>query len=168
LISDRLFAKVFDEVAADYPGVEVNHEYVDAFAQSQVLRPEYYHVVVTPNFHGDILSDLAGATVGGIGLAAGGNIGDGKAMFEPIHGSAPSLAGTGRANPISMILAAKMMLEWIGKKHSDAEATRAAEVIDRSVREVLREGVLRTPDLGGSADTSEVGDAIAEKTRLVR
>ncbi|MBS7623733.1 isocitrate/isopropylmalate dehydrogenase family protein, partial [Candidatus Bathyarchaeota archaeon] len=125
-------------------------------------------VVVTPNFHGDVLSDLAGATVGGIGLAAGGNIGDGKAMFEPIHGSAPVLAGTGRANPISMIMAAKMMLEWIGKRHDDADATRAAEVIGRSVREVLREGVFRTPDLGGSSKTSDVGDAIANKTRQVR
>lgn len=165
LVSDRLFAKVFDEVAADFPGIEAYHEYVDAFAQSQVLRPEFYHVVVTPNFHGDILSDLAGATTGGIGLAAGGNIGYEKAMFEPIHGSAPTLKGTGRANPISMIMAAKMMLEWIGKKRKDPDATKAAEIIEDSVRTVLREGTVRTPDLGGDARTSDLGDAIARAIR---
>jgi len=168
LISDRLFAKVFDEVAADFPGIEAIHEYVDAFAQSQVLRPEFYHVVVTPNFHGDILSDLAGATTGGIGLAAGGNIGDEKAMFEPIHGSAPTLMGTGKANPISMIMAAKMMLEWIGKKRRDRDATKAAAIIEDSVRAVLRKGTVRTPDLGGDAKTSDLGDAIAKAIEGVR
>jgi 3-isopropylmalate dehydrogenase len=162
LVSDKLFAKVFDELAADYPEIDSTHEYVDAFAQSQVLRPEFYHVVVTPNFHGDIISDLAGATTGGIGLAAGGNIGEGKAMFEPIHGSAPTLGGTGKANPVAMILAGKMMLDWIAKIHQDKTASKASNMIDNAVRTVLKEQSIRTPDLGGTSTTSDVGQAIVK------
>jgi 3-isopropylmalate dehydrogenase len=162
LVSDKLFAKVFDEISADYPEIDSTHEYVDAFAQSQVLRPEFYHVVVTPNFHGDIISDLAGATTGGIGLAAGGNIGDVKAMFEPIHGSAPTLGGTGKANPTAMILAGKMMLDWIGKTRQDKAASKASTMIDNAVRTVLREQSIRTPDLGGTSTTSDMGQAIVK------
>jgi 3-isopropylmalate dehydrogenase len=162
LVSDKLFAKVFDEISADYPEIDSTHEYVDAFAQSQVLRPEFYHVVVTPNFHGDIISDLAGATTGGIGLAAGGNIGDVKAMFEPIHGSAPTLGGTGKANPTAMILAGKMMLDWIAKTHQDKAASKASTMIDNAVRTVLKEQSIRTPDLGGTSTTSDMGQAIVK------
>jgi 3-isopropylmalate dehydrogenase len=165
LVSDKFFARVFDEVAQEYPNIETTHEYVDAFAQSQVLRPEFYHVVVTPNFHGDILSDLAGATTGGIGLIAGGNIGEEKAMFEPIHGSAPTLRGKGVANPIAMIMAAKMMLEWIGKKHYDTTATKASDTIEYAVRLAIKEGSVKTPDLGGNAKTSDVGDAVIHAIR---
>jgi 3-isopropylmalate dehydrogenase len=143
LVSDKLFAKIFDEISAEYPEIDSTHEYVDAFAQSQVLRPEFYHIVVTPNFHGDIISDLAGATTGGIGLAAGGNIGDEKAMFEPIHGSAPTLGGT-------------------GKTHQDKSALKASEMIENAVRTVLKDHSIRTPDLGGKSTTSDMGEAIVK------
>jgi 3-isopropylmalate dehydrogenase len=162
LVSDKLFAKIFDEISAEYPEIDSTHEYVDAFAQSQVLRPEFYHIVVTPNFHGDIISDLAGATTGGIGLAAGGNIGDEKAMFEPIHGSAPTLGGTGKANPIAMILAGKMMLDWLAKTHQDKSALKASEMIENAVRTVLKDHSIRTPDLGGKSTTSDMGEAIVK------
>jgi 3-isopropylmalate dehydrogenase len=124
--------------------------------------------VVTPNFHGDIISDLAGATTGGIGLAAGGNIGDENAMFEPIHGSAPTLGGTGKANPIAMIMAGRMMLEWIGKKRRDKTALKAATMVENAVRSVLREGSVRTPDLGGDAWTNDMGEAVVRAMKAAK
>jgi 3-isopropylmalate dehydrogenase len=163
LISDVFFRRIFGEIAKDYPDVERDYAYVDAFAQWQILRPEYYHVVVTPNLYGDIISDLAGATVGSIGLVAGGNIGDDIAMFEPIHGSAPTLAGKGLANPIAMIQAGEMMMRWLGDRYQDASAIRAAYKIEHAVKAVLRKGRVLTFDLGGKARTEDVGNVIAKE-----
>jgi 3-isopropylmalate dehydrogenase len=163
LISDVFFRSIFDEIAKDYPDIERDYAYIDAFAQWQILRPEYYHVVVTPNLYGDIISDLAGATVGSIGLVAGGNIGDDIAMFEPIHGSAPTLAGKGLANPIAMIQAGEMMMRWLGDRYNDASATTAARKIERAVKAVLSSGRVLTFDRGGEDRTEDGGNVIVKE-----
>lgn len=132
LASLAFFRKVFDEVGEAYPDVEREHLYADAAAQALVLRPQRLDVLVMENFLGDILSDLGGATVGGIGLCPSGNIGDAHAYFEPIHGSAPDIAGKDRANPISQILSAALMLEHLGERN-------AADLIRRAVDTALKE-----------------------------
>jgi len=108
---------------------------------------------------------LASVLQGGMGMAPAGNIGDQHAMFEPIHGSAPRIAGQKVANPIAAILSAKMMLEWIAKTHGDEAPKRAADKIEKAVERVLMEGKVRTYDLGGESSTTEVGDAIADAVR---
>lgn len=132
LASLAFFRKVFDEVGETYPDVEREHLYADAAAQALVLRPQRLDVLVMENFLGDILSDLGGATVGGIGLCPSGNIGDAHAYFEPIHGSAPDIAGKDRANPISQILSAALMLDHLGERN-------AADVVRRAVDTALGE-----------------------------
>jgi 3-isopropylmalate dehydrogenase len=118
--------------------------------------PFQYDVLVAPNLYGDIVSDLCAQMVGGLGFGCSGNIGEQLAVFEPTHGSAPKHAGQNKANPIATILAAKMMLEWLG------EAERAARV-EHAVAEVIREGRVRTYDMGGTATTRDMADAIAAK-----
>lgn len=130
LASFAFFRRVFDEVAQGYPDILHEHIYADAAAQALVLNPSHYDVLVMENFLGDILSDLGGATVGGIGLCPSGNIGDAHAYFEPIHGSAPDIAGQDRANPISQVLTAALMLEHVGERS-------AAELVRRAVSEAL-------------------------------
>ena len=127
------FRSIFDEVAADYPGIELEYLYTDAAAQALVMRPDRFDVIVTENFVGDMLSDLGGATVGGIGMCASGNVGANSAYFEPIHGSAPQLAGHDRANPLSQILSAALMLDYLGESTS-------GDLIRRAVREELETG----------------------------
>ncbi len=152
-----LWRDIFMEVSKDYPEIEAEFTFVDAAAMWFVKNPERFHVVVTPNMFGDILTDLGAIIQGGMGLAPGGNINpDGVSMFEPIHGSAPKYAGKGLANPIAAILAAKLMLEYLGEEE-------AAKAIDKAVRNVLIEGKVKPRDLGGNSSTSEVGKAIAEK-----
>jgi isocitrate/isopropylmalate dehydrogenase len=116
LASMAFFRQVFGEVAAAYPDVAAEWLYVDAAAQALVMRPEHFDVIVTENMFGDILSDLGGGTVGGIAMCPSGNIGDAAAYFEPIHGSAPELAGRGAANPLGQILAAAMLLDHLGER----------------------------------------------------
>src|SRR5215210_3575014 len=126
-----LWQRVFKEVAAGYAGIEANHQYVDATAMFMVLNPRQYGVVVTNNLFGDILTDLGAALQGGLGLAASGNIHPGRvSVFEPVHGSAPPLAGKSEANPAGAILSAALMLEYLG--HSDASAA-----VERAVRECV-------------------------------
>ena len=136
LRSHALFREVFREVAGDFPHIETEFVYADAAAQALVLRPQEFDVLVMENFLGDILSDLGGATVGGISLCPAGNIGDHGAYFEPIHGSAPSIAGRGLANPVGQILAAAMMLDHLGRG-SDGDRVR------RAVTRALAEGAVR-------------------------
>jgi len=119
-------------------------------------------VIVTTNLFGDILSDEAAQLVGGLGMAPAGNIGDSFALFEPVHGSAPTRVGKHTANPCSMILASKMMLEWLGERHNDPACPKAAEAVEAGVAEILRKG-LTVPDFGGKLKTVEMGDAIAEE-----
>lgn len=161
-VTDGLFSRVCREVAKGYPDVSLDEMYVDAAAMELIRSPQIFDVIVTTNMFGDILSDEAAMTVGGLGMAPGANIGDNYALFEPVHGSAPTLAGKQVANPTSMILASKMMLEWLGRKHSDKPCLEAAADIERALTEALRAKVL-TPDLGGTTKTSEFGEALAKR-----
>ena len=159
--SYAFFRKVFHEVARDFPEVATDTAYMDAMTMYVVQAPWRYDVVVLENLFGDILSDLGAATVGGLGLAPSADIGDRWALFQPSHGTAPDIAGRGVANPLAMILSAALMLDWLGERHQDPVATRAAERIERAVASVLAAGAARTPDRGGRATTREVGDAVA-------
>jgi 3-isopropylmalate dehydrogenase len=148
-----LWQRVFKEVSAGYPEIEANHQYVDATAMFMVLNPAQYDVVVTNNLFGDILTDLGAALQGGLGLAASGNIHPGRvSLFEPVHGSAPPLAGKSQANPAGAILSAALMLEYLG--HADA-----ARAVERAVRDSVAEGET-TRDLGGSLSTTDAGERI--------
>ncbi len=155
LKSFYFFRKVFTEVARNYSDVKYNFMYADAMAQFMILHPEMLNIVVTENMFGDILSELAAATVGGVGLAWSGNIGDDRAMFEPVHGSAPDIAGKGIANPTAMIMATSMMLDWLGY-------SREAKIIEDAILDVLRSGV-RTPDIGGKVTTEEFTNEIINR-----
>jgi 3-isopropylmalate dehydrogenase len=161
LKSYAFFREVFDQVAADYPEIQAEHRYIDAMATYLVREPSRYDVIVTENMFGDILSDLAAATVGGLGLAPSGDIGDDSALFQPSHGTAPDIAGKGVANPLATILSAGLMLEWLGERHGDDDAVAAARRIEAAVAAVLRSGRTLTPDLGGRATTAAAGDAVA-------
>lgn len=160
LSSYAFFRSVFDEVAQNYDDVSSDHAYVDAMTAYQVLRPETLDVLVAENMFGDIISDLAGATVGGLGLAASGDVGDDHGMFQPAHGSAPDIMGKGIANPIATIASAAMMLDWLGDRAGDAAAIEVAQNITQAVDAVLASGETLTPDLGGRASTAEVTAAV--------
>jgi len=150
-----LWREVVEEVSAKY-GIKTEYLYVDAVALHMVRTPERFKVLVTPNLFGDILTDLGAAIQGGLGLASSGNINpSGVSMFEPVHGSAPDIAGKGMANPIGAILSSALMMETLGHP-------KAASAIVSAVRTVLKNGRQRTPDIGGSATTSRVGDAVTE------
>ncbi|HEV7890911.1 MAG TPA: 3-isopropylmalate dehydrogenase [Pyrinomonadaceae bacterium] len=153
-----LWQRVFKEVAVRYPEIETNHQYVDATAMFMVLNPAQYDVIVTNNLFGDILTDLGAALQGGLGLAASGNIHPGRvSLFEPVHGSAPPLAGKSQANPAGAILSAALMLEYLG--HADA-----ARAVERAVRDSIAEGDT-TRDLGGALSTTEAGERIRERVK---
>lgn len=156
-----LFASVCRKIAEEYPDISFEEQYVDAAAMRLIKSPQEYDVIVTTNMFGDILSDEAAQLVGGLGMAPGANVGDTYAIFEPIHGSAPNRAGKLTANPCSMILAAKMMLEWLGEKYLDPKCSLAANAIDEAVIKTLQKGKV-IPDLGGSDTTLEMGAAIAD------
>ena len=113
------FRSVYDEVAADYPDVERDYAYIDALSMYLVQQPAGYDVLVAENMYGDIISDLAAGLVGGLGLAPSGDIGEDAAVFQPSHGTAPDIAGQGKANPVAMILSAVLMLRWLGQRHGD-------------------------------------------------
>ncbi|MGQ9630754.1 MAG: tartrate dehydrogenase [bacterium] len=150
--------EVFRSVAMDFPRVSASQMHVDAMAAAFVNRPETLDVVVASNLFGDILSDLGAAIVGGLGVAPSANIDPSRrhpSMFEPVHGSAPDIAGKGIANPIAAILSAGMMLDFLGEGEASA-------LISRAVESTL-EGGTKTPDLGGQCSTSQVGDAVSRK-----
>jgi 3-isopropylmalate dehydrogenase len=157
-----LFARVFVEVAQKYPDMTFEEQYVDATAMCLIKEPQKFDVIVIPNMFGDILSDEAAQLVGGLEMTPGANIGESFAMFEPIHGSAPSRVGKHTANPCSMILAAKMMLDWLSEQYDDFKCLVAAQAVEDAVTETLRNGI-KVPDLGGKAKTVEVAEAIAEE-----
>ena len=155
----NFWRSIVEEVSKDYPDIEHEFNFVDAITMWFVKNPEWYQTIVTPNMFGDIITDLGAMIQGGLGLAPGGNINpDGVSMFEPIHGSAPKYAGKNVANPIATIWAGAMMLEEIGEE-------KAAKDIVKAIELVLKEGKVRTKDLGGKATTSEMGDAIAKKVK---
>jgi 3-isopropylmalate dehydrogenase len=161
LRSFAFFRRVFDEIAAEFPDVEVEHRYVDATAARFVSHPESLDVLVTENMFGDILSDLGAGLIGGMGMAPSGDIGDRHAIFQPSHGTAPDIAGKGIANPHAAILSAAMMLEWLSRRHGDPPLAEAARRIEAAVAAALAAGEALSPDLGGSCHTAEVGDAVA-------
>jgi isocitrate/isopropylmalate dehydrogenase len=156
--TDGLFLEEARKVAADYPEIRVDEANVDAICMWLLKNPTSYEVLVAPNLYGDIISDLAAQMVGGLGFGCSGNIGEKLAVFEPSHGSAPKYAGQYKVNPIATILAAKMMLEWLGE-------AAAAERLERAVAKVIRDGRARTYDMGGGSTTLEVAEAIAREVR---
>jgi 3-isopropylmalate dehydrogenase len=159
----RLWREVVTRIGAEFPDVELSHMYVDSAAMSLVLKPTQFDVILTENMFGDILSDQAGGVVGALGLLASASIGGPVGLYEPVHGSAPDIAGKGVANPLGAILSAAMML-----RHSFG-LSREAECIEAAVVSALKEG-LRTPDLVRNGErtvtTSEMGEKIAEIVRL--
>jgi isocitrate dehydrogenase (NAD+) len=158
-LSDGLFLEAAGQVAAEYAGrVEFEDRIVDNMCMQLVQKPELYDVLVLPNLYGDIVSDLAAGLVGGLGVAPGANIGERAAVFEPVHGSAPKYAGQNKANPTALILSAALMLRHLGE-------TDAAEAVETAVRDVIAAGETVTYDLGGSAGTSDFGEAVAARVR---
>ncbi|MEO1020984.1 MAG: tartrate dehydrogenase [Bacteroidota bacterium] len=146
----------FAALSSQYPGVATDQFHIDILAAHFVQHPDWFDVVVASNLFGDILSDLGPAVVGGMGIAAGANLNPEKAfpsMFEPVHGSAPDIAGKGIANPVAAIWTAQMMVEFLGE-------TQASEAMMQAIEHVLAQGTVRTPDLGGTSNTREVTDAI--------
>ena len=156
-----MFAEECRKVAAAFPDIAFNEVMVDTFAMRLVMKPQDFDVIVTTNTFGDILSDAAAGLVGGLGLAPGLSAGPDRAMAQATHGSAPDIAGKGIANPYAMIVSGQMLMEWFGRKYGEPKAAKAAEVIEAAVKSVLRERSALTPDLGGKATTSAMGDAIA-------
>ncbi|MHA2385136.1 MAG: isocitrate/isopropylmalate dehydrogenase family protein [Candidatus Thorarchaeota archaeon] len=143
----KLFRESFNKIGKSFPDVTKDYAYVDAWTLLAIQKPEYFDVVVAPNEFGDIISDLGGALQGGLGISPSGNIGDQHAMFEPVHGSAPDIAGKNVANPLAAILSVAMMFEWLGRKHSDKSPISAATKIRIAVEKVLGTSNIRTADL---------------------
>ncbi|PKW16290.1 isocitrate/isopropylmalate dehydrogenase family protein [Saccharopolyspora spinosa] len=166
----RMFVRIFEELGAEYPTVQREVVLVDAFTQWLVRRPEQYDVVVAPNMFGDIITELASALQGGMGMSVGCNVGTRHGMFEPIHGSAPKHVGRNRVNPIATVLAAAEALRWLSARHSDGSLSSAGDRIEAAVRTVVSKGQTLTYDLVGpevAASTSAVTTAIIDELELV-
>jgi isocitrate dehydrogenase (NAD+) len=157
-LADGLFLNCAQHVARRYPDIDYEERIIDDLSMNLVLDPAAFDVILLENLYGDIISDLAAGLVGGLGVVPGANLGDGVAVYEAVHGSAPDLAGRGVANPTALVLSAALMLEGLGER-SAAERVRAA------VESVLRRGQVRTRDLGGSAATSEYVAALVSEIR---
>lgn len=155
-LTDGIFKQAVLNIGKRYPAVELEDIHVDAATMQFIRRPESFDVVVATNLYGDILTDEAAALVGGLGVAAGGNIGDHYGMFEPAGGSAPKYTGQNKVNPVAMIEASRMMLDFLGEH-------QAATKVEKATMKVLEEGKVLTFDLGGIAKTSDMGNAIAQK-----
>ena len=149
-----LMVRTAREVAKNYPGIELWETNIDAMCMWLLKNPLDYGIIVTSNLFGDIVSDLCAQLVGGLGFAASGNIGDDLAVFEPTHGSAPKYAGQYKVNPMAMLLSVKLMLEWLGEQEY-------ADKLDAAMAQVIKEGKIRTYDMGGSSKTLEVAEAVA-------
>ncbi|MEZ0228303.1 MAG: isocitrate/isopropylmalate dehydrogenase family protein [Planctomycetota bacterium] len=162
----KMFRRIFNEVGERYADIEKESVLVDSFTMFLMTKPEHYDVVVTTNMFGDIVTDLGSVLQGGMGMAVGANTGDFHAMFEPVHGTAPTLVGD-KANPIATVLCVKELLEWLGARHRDELLPRMAEAVEKAVTEVLADGKLLTADLAApgtkAARTSEVGSHLAER-----
>jgi 3-isopropylmalate dehydrogenase len=153
-----LWQRVFREMAPEFPDIQATHQYIDALVLQMVRDPAQFSVIVTNNLFGDIITDLGAALQGGLGMAASANVHPGRtSMFEPVHGSAPKYAGTGKANPVGAILTAALMLEHLGY---EAEA----QAVEGAVAECVRQGA-GTADVGGSLTTAAAGDAVCARLR---
>jgi 3-isopropylmalate dehydrogenase len=165
--SMALWRKIFEETAVRHTSVATSSAYVDAMALNLVMKPWAYDVMVTENMFGDILSDLIAALVGGMGMAPSGDIGDKHALFQPAHGTAPDIAGMGKANPTAMLLSAGMMLGWLGHRHTDQRLTDGARLIDRAVESVFASGQVRPFEFGGSHGTADITKAVIAALKTV-
>lgn len=151
--SDGMFLNIFNDIKNEYPTIEANSMIVDNTCMQLVMNPQQFDIMVMPNLYGDIVSDLTSGLIGGLGLLPSSNLGDDFALFEAVHGSAPDIAGQNKANPIALLLAACLMLDYLGY---EVEATKIRNAIDA----VLIENKVRTADLGGNASTTQFSDAI--------
>jgi 3-isopropylmalate dehydrogenase len=163
LRSYAFFRRVFDEVAKDYPDIETEYVLVDAMTLHLVNRPSHFDVIVTENMFGDIISDLGAATVGGMGMAPSEEIGESVGLFQASHGSAPDIAGKGVANPYGTILASVLMLRRLDQRHGDQRLRDAADHIERAVDLALLDPALRSRDIGGSAGTQQIVNALISR-----
>jgi 3-isopropylmalate dehydrogenase len=154
--TDGLFFEEAKRVAKEFPDIAMDDANVDAICMWLLKNPHSYDVLVAPNLYGDIISDLGAQMVGGLGFGCSGNIGKKLAVFEPSHGSAPKYAGQYKVNPLATILAGKMMLDWLGETEKGAR-------IERAVAEVIREGKVRTYDMGGTHGTMDMAEAVAAR-----
>lgn len=154
--TDGLFLEIAKEIAKEFPGIQTDDANIDAITMWLLKNPFNYDVLVAPNLYGDIISDLCAQMVGGLGFGCSGNIGEKLAVFEPTHGSAPKYFGQYKVNPIATILAVKMMLDWLGESEMGSK-------LENAVAEVIKEGKVKTYDMGGSNKTLELAKAIADK-----
>jgi len=154
----RIFLDAGAEISSDYPGIEMNDRIVDNMCMQLVIRPQDYDVIVTTNLFGDILSDLCAGLVGGLGLVAGANVGDDIAIFEAVHGSAPDIAGQGKANPTALIRSAILMLQHL-------EMQDQAKAIDQALDQTLADKSSCTADLGGPAGTREFTQSVIKNLK---
>jgi isocitrate/isopropylmalate dehydrogenase len=154
--TDGTMREMFYEIAKAYPSIEAEDMTIDACAMQMVMKPERLDIVFAENANGDVLSDVGAGTIGGMGFAYSGNIGDSMAVFEPIHGTAPKYADKNVVNPIAAIMAARMMFDYLGEKAT-------GDLIEKAIVDTLLEGKVRTYDLGGTSSTTEVAQAISEK-----
>ena len=155
-----MFAEECQKVAANFPNVEFEEINIDTIAAELVMHPDRFDVIVSTNQFGDILTDLGAGLVGGLGLAPGLCVGEKQAMSQATHGSAPDIAGKNIANPYAMIMSGQMLFEWLGHKNNEPRASKAAELINAAVEKVIADAKILTSDLGGTASTQEMGDAI--------
>jgi 3-isopropylmalate dehydrogenase len=160
--SMAFWRKVFEESAARHPEVDSDSAYVDAMALNLVLKPWTCDVLVTENMFGDILSDLIAALVGGMGMAPSADLGDKHGLFQPAHGTAPDIAGQGKANPTAMLLSVAMMLEWLSERAGDARLASGAAAVERAVEQVFALGTVRPMEFGGADGTAAVTRAVIE------
>ena len=168
LVSFSFFKKIFEETARGYADkIQSEDTMIDALTLLMTQFPENYDVIVAENSHGDIISDLAAAYIGGLGMAPSGDIGDDTAMFQPAHGTAPSIAGKNIVNPTATILSGRMMLEWLGNKHADPALAQAAAMIENAVENTFRAG-LKTQDVGGKSSTGEFADEVIRQLKKIK
>ncbi len=160
-VTDSLFRDTVREVAKSHPGVELDEVLIDAMAALLVRTPDAFDVIVTTNMYGDILSDEANELAGGLGLGGSVNAGDDHGIAQAAHGSAPDIAGQGIANPVALMVSAAMLLEWLGGRHGRDDLMTAAGTLNDAIDRALAVTANHTPDLGGSAKTADVGDAVA-------
>ena len=161
LETSRLWRRVTEEVVrGEFPALKLEHVLVDACAMHLIRRPADFDVIVTENMFGDILSDLGAALIGGMGVAPSGDISDRHAMFQPCHGTAPDIAGTGKANPTAMFLSAAMMLDWLGERHRSNSLAEAARILEQAVRNTFQDGAVRLFEFGGSDGTASITRAV--------
>jgi 3-isopropylmalate dehydrogenase len=155
----NLWMRAFEQIKKDYAGIDTDYHHVDACTMYMVTKPQVYDVIVTTNMFGDIITDLGAAIQGGMGMAASGNLNPSRkfaSMFEPVHGSAPDIAGKGFANPIATFLSVAMMLDFLGQPD-------AAKAINQACKEVAADPKNHTRDLGGVASTGQIGEAVVQR-----